>query len=636
MEEDEEIVLQNSPLDTYLQEVTEGDFSRYQGTKENLSEIILENSFESNSQTINGCSTKEMFHSPGRLKLNTICNALFESQLLNHEDLSLLLDIKDEVSAIKQEIQDSEWNIKKQPVTPVIATRYFLAALCILLLSIAIFQMNVMFRNWYYTFVPILFVGFVWYYYVNYQDERTPDKPQITIKNFISLFHEIDKLLDKSINHIKEVEIINSGFHIYRNKITGGEISGAGKTGKCLKLRNTMLDMLIELFMELRVNLRMMLQSYSDELFSVKEEYLASIPLTKFNDLIAEKRDTETLQLSSVSLDKLKAMVYLFRALLSEFTLALIVGFHQSSEAKEDCVDLYNAMVQINTVTKPHVVELKKHLQKSIHLIFKQTNDTVVRPLSQESPTEKHFGTCKVNLFSALKRVEESELLIKRNTSVDINLLENLVLQFYMNLDNAKSCVEDILDIYKPEKKNTSPTIDKAQSSNDNDTKDDINVSMVIPEREMGDLMFEGESLKVHSSTKESVDLEELQQQLKEKRESKRLLRELKCIFAVKESPAGLLSFPLAKTNENIEEEIEEVDIDIVLMNKKPVITAACDENEDFYGEGEENPELLNYLPSAPIGLPASLLQGLPAFAAHQQQQNEEKFGSSDDSQDEN
>jgi len=151
-------------------------------------------------------------------------------------------------------------------------------------------------------------------------------------------------------------------------------------------------------------------------------------------------------------------------------------------------------------------------------------------------------------------------------------------------------------------------------------------VILASPERELGDLLFEGESVEVprHYET-DDIDVDDLRQQLKEKRESKRLLKELKTIFAVKETPEGLLSFPLAKVSEeeaNIDDDEEEDELILrkAIKKKKKVI---CHEDEDFYGEGEESNERINYLPFAPIGLHVNLLQGLSKV----QFTSEETFG---------
>ncbi|XP_066932142.1 vezatin-like [Clytia hemisphaerica] len=618
MEEDEEVVLQNSPLDAYLNEVTTQEFSRYQGETITFDELLNQSNNIGSHSEIHQLSPKRNGHSK-----HLVTNALnlLESNLLNTGDLSSLIDIQDDLKSF--DVSDSDVvNLESSYNTP---SPPILFGFVVLLVSILAqwFTSN----SSYYTnitlFVTLVIVSIIWYgFYAKPTKLLTSTN---TVPEFIKLFVDLDKSIDKSLKHIKEVEVINTGLYCHHNPITG-ENTTAGKSQKCLKLRNVLMDMLIDLFLELRVTLRMLLQTHSDELFMIKEEYIASIPLSKFNDIIAEDQQKDSLTLPTVSLDKLKNLVYLYRSLLSEFVLSLVTCFHSSLIDTDNSSEISHALDHMMSSGRKYPDLLKQVLQKSINLTFhKRKVDPKRDGKTQEDPLDLYFGNCKLNLYSALQRMEEAENFTNDRGQIDVGVLEKVLLEFYMNLDNSRACMEDVLELYKPKKTSSVDPNETKADTNDIPEEDDI-VILTSPERELGDLLFEGESVEVprHYET-DDIDVDDLRQQLKEKRESKRLLKELKTIFAVKETPEGLLSFPLAKVSEeeaNIDDDEEEDELILrkEIKKKKKVI---CHEDEDFYGEGEESNERINYLPSAPIGLHVNLLQGLSKV----QFTSEETFG---------
>ena len=656
MEEDEEIILENSPLDSYLKEVTTEDFSKYESVVN--SQHFTDVTAESLATTL---ENEQQQHHKSRIEVNIhnkeillAAVQLLDSSLMNSEDSSLLIDIREDLEKALIFISSVQQQPPQKITLKDLFNEHWVAILVVFLSILAPYLLSI---NPTIMFVSVFLLSSLYFIHC-FRNSRKPEPvaPETKIVDFVNIYLKIDQIMDKSIKHIKEVEVINTGLQIYRDKIAGNQMLLGGRTPKCLNLRNVMLDMLIDLFLEMRVNLRNLLKCHSDELFSFKEEYIASIPLDRFDDIVShEKPPSDNLTLPAVSLKKLKSLVYLYRALLSEFVLGLIVCFYSNiSHSKgNDVGDLYHVLDQLLTVSKNYPELLEKTLEKSLKLTFikdmgtAQRNKTIVKK-SSESVSEQYFNNCKINLFSALKRIEEAEEVINKkdsSTSEPIDLFEKIVLEFFMNVDNARACVEDVLELHrpKPQKSFGDDQNHKELEEDDCNTFDKIPTSAIL-EREMGDRMYEGESLNVPAGIDEPVDIEDLQQQLKEKRESKRLLKELKTVFKVKESPAGLLSFPLAKADDgnDIEEETlsederEEEEEELIIRQAKRKNKYMLQRDEDFCGTGEENDERLQFMAATPIGLSVNLLQqGLSSMLKNRTGCTEEEtFGSSDDDDD--
>ena len=654
MEEDEEIILENSPLDSYLKEVTTEDFSKYESVMN--SQHFTDVTAESLATTL---ENEQQQHHKSRIEVNIhnkeillAAVQLLDSSLMNSEDSSLLIDIREDLEKALIFISSVQQQPPRKVTLKDLFNEHWVAILVVFLSILAPYLLSI---NPTIMFVSVFLLSSLYFIHC-FRNSRKPEPvaPETKIVDFVNIYLKIDQIMDKSIKHIKEVEVINTGLQIYRDKIAGNQMLLGGRTPKCHNLRNVMLDMLIDLFLEMRVNLRNLLKCHSDELFSFKEEYIASIPLDRFDDIVShEKPPSDNLTLPAVSLKKLKSLVYLYRALLSEFVLGLIVCFYSNINHSKgnDVGDLYHVLDQLLTVSKNYPELLEKTLEKSLKFTFIKDMATAQRNktnVKKSSVSEQYFNNCKINLFSALKRMEEAEEVINKkdsSTSESIDLFEKIVLEFFMNVDNARACVEDVLELHrpKPQKSFGDDQNNKELEEDDCNAFDKIPTSAIL-EREMGDRMYEGESLNVPARIDEPVDIEDLQQQLKEKRESKRLLKELKTVFKVKESPAGLLSFPLAKADDGndiveetlSEDEREEEEEELIIRQAKRKNKYMLQRDEDFCGTGEENDERLEFTAATPIGLSVNLLQqGLSSMLKNRTGCTEEEtFGSSDDDDD--
>ena len=698
--EDEEFILENSPLDAYLKEVTSEDFSRYESLSniENFTDDIAE------SSTATILENQKHHHKSGiqvsveNKDILLAASQLLDSNLMSNEDYNLLIDIHEEVeNALKvlpsdqqrqqQQRQQRQQKLNIERKTSLLNLFYdHQAAIFVLLVSLFI-NHTLLFCPTALFVVLLSIFGCLYYIYCFQKNKESEPLQNITsslskTKDFVKIYINIDSIVDKCIKHIKEIEVINTGLQIYRAKmVVSNQLLLSGRTQKCLKLRNVLLEILTDLVLELRTNLRHLLQSHSDLLFSFKEEYVSSIALNKFGDIISFKKPSpqdDNLILPEVSLEKLKSLVYLYRALLSEFVLGLTVCLYSSvnngSVAQINIISFSTALEQLSNVSKEYPAILDQTLGRSLKVHFSKEDDIMTTSRSKinnkttstttkDSDSEQYFNNCKINLYSALKRMEEAEDIIHRNTkdsststaAASIDLFEKIVLEFFMNIENARACVEDLLDLHKPK---SQKNIDNDQANNpvENDGVDvlgSIPMSAIL-EREMGDRMYEGESLKIPvGGVEEQVDIEYLQQQLKEKRESKRLLKELKTVFKVKESPEGLLSFPLAKIvaedaggggnedNEESEDELtrQEEQDEITLRQARRKNKYLLQRDEDFCGTaGNDNEDELQFEAATPIGLPVGLLRhGFSSMLKNNMMTGgggggatEETFGSSD------
>ena len=119
-------------------------------------------------------------------------------------------------------------------------------------------------------------------------------------------------------------------------------------------------------------------------------------------------------------------------------------------------------------------------------------------------------------------------------------------------VENGRYCVEDVYEqLYPMQKVEAKEMISSLQTSEESD-----NVTLFRPLEPEGDVLLEGESETVKPC--EVLSCDNTEESLKERRESHKLMRELKTVLSVKDTPEGLLSFPLLKAELNEEEEIDE------------------------------------------------------------------------------
>ena len=650
MEEDEEIILENSPLDSYLKEVTFQDFSRYE-TLAAVNPFISDNSKATEQSPLENhqCTSKAHVKTfNDKLKLIAAFK-LFNSNLMNAGDSNLLLDAKDDLD---RALKIAKTIIQHPKITKKSSySRYSIAALVVVLSIFMHFALSL-------HVTLLLVVSSIVLYCIFYLDIAKRDKEEESfdfskIDKLTEYSFHFDKLVDKSIQHIKEVEVINVGLQIYHDKLIGGtELLLSNRTQKCLKLRNVLLEMLIDLFTETRQHMRLLLKSHSKGIFSFKEEFVASLPLERFNEIFLQEQPSDDFTLPAVSLKKLKSLTYLYRALLSEFVLGLFVILYENISLKESKTDLYQSFDKLLVVIVNSSRLLEQTLENSIQQTFNKTRHFDKRKVMQgksiENTNEKFLNNCRINLFSALKRMEEVEEVVGgcggSITDDTIDFFEKLLLEFFLNVDNARACMEDLFDLHKPKVSGSMDANDtKVERMQQDETSSIAEIRSAVLEPETGDRMYEGDSLRTPVQRgDEPIDIEELQQKLKEKRGSKRLLKELKTVFKVKESPAGLLSFPLTKI-ENRGDAVEtlssEDDEDALILRqarRRNFQAHHRRRDEDFCGFGEENDAEQEFEASVPIGLPpANLFQGL-SLLKNRHVPEEETFGSSDDGNDEN
>ena len=196
-------------------------------------------------------------------------------------------------------------------------------------------------------------------------------------------------------------------------------------------------------------------------------------------------------------------------------------------------------------------------------------------------------------------------------------MIKSLIVQFYLSVDNAKSNVDDISGklFTKSSIKN-----EQQQPSKLSCELNSYNVSYFKEEKPQGDILYEGESEMIRRRSVCNDDLEEAERALKESYASKKLMRELKTILSVKETPVGLVPFPLQKLkieeaeNESDEEFVQEEKIktctDEKVLNRKHCYNYdPSEQNDSEYSDTE------NTIENQPrIGLPIEFFNKLTIY----------------------
>merc|ERR550534_1456101 len=141
-------------------------------------------------------------------------------------------------------------------------------------------------------------------------------------------------------------------------------------------------------------------------------------------------------------------------------------------------------------------------------------------------------------------------------------------------------------------------------------------------------MLFEGESEYVDLQTV-AMDADVESDLIKETRESRKLMRELKTILSVKESPAGLMSFPLTKSLLP-EEELtrDEFSCGEEIPVKEPLDLKRRCNSAYVYDPNADDTEEVD---TERFALPSMQPMCLPAWSSGGFNMTEEAFGSSDD-----
>lgn len=550
VDEDEDVILSHSPLDKYLQEVTDFDFSKFH----------LENDLCSIQDELSN-NSKDSSYLPLRLKekllqkqlhckeLLQCCHLLLNVSGLTEGDESLLMELKEE---LEKDLCSSEHTSKSNNKSFYLDTTWIFLGLIIALFTIATAYLS---RSGRYedlfaiAMVCVIIVLTTWYYIKDIKN--LPNKLKTRVKRFEKGVNSYNKLLDKIVVHLKEVEVINQGYAAFKSSILFAK--SKGKT--CAKLRTCTLDSLVSLFTQIRLHQRIILQQPDcDFPFDYKEEYLATMPLEAFSELLYPNVDNNHIDSPLVPIDRIKTLICLFRAQLSEFIYRVIVSFYIAYRRSKS-IDLKVAHELVYSME-----DINKNLSETVNVldaIFKMSLKAVYqRKRCQAHATQqKHTAntllhSSQFHLHSALSRIDEIKQVCEDKPTQEnvesLELIKSLIIQYNIALDNSKSCVEDVLESFLPKQDKMKPETNFNESGATH--ADQVNYVMFEKRAEDGDVLLEGESEQANITIKnDDANIEDVEKISKEHRQSRRLMKELRSILAVKESPIGLVSFPLCK-----------------------------------------------------------------------------------------
>ena len=254
-------------------------------------------------------------------------------------------------------------------------------------------------------------------------------------------------------------------------------------------------------------------------------------------------------------------------------------------------------------------------------------------PYLKTSSITDLLHSSKLSLHSALQRVDDIIALhesqnVTREESRDIFVA--LVNRYFMSLQDSKYYIDDLVETVKPKlDRESSESNQENPFSENNDLN--TNVAFAQPSQEVGDLLLEGESTGPVLKKENKEDFEEIRKFLMENKNSKKLMRELKCILSVKDSPAGLISFPINKPDFGILSD-EEEDIPPHKVTNLSSDTFKEDSKrkydaKEYFCEGGISGNEQVHLKSE---LNRDILK---TVLTNERFQNEETFGSSDDSE---
>ena len=193
-------------------------------------------------------------------------------------------------------------------------------------------------------------------------------------------------LIDNVIKHLKEVEVINHGYKNFAPNISNLPFNDSHRGRKCLLLRNVTMDGLVGLFMVVRTNLRVLLNSSAGKShLDYKEEYIALMSLELFSDLLQyQSKQQNDAQTTHIILDNIKTMACLHRKIVSEFIYATIFILYNILHKVElnghsDLEDVYCSLESITKLTKEitenvrHGLKTSEKLQKTKRSFSKST-----------------------------------------------------------------------------------------------------------------------------------------------------------------------------------------------------------------------------------------------------------------------
>lgn len=667
--EDEDALLSNSPLDEYLQQVSNeamfpnantlnaelqgeekfyplndiGDslsnsfsymqqyerFERSQSFRNMCRESNEDISLKRNLNLFNKFQRKDSFNTAISPELVEVSFILLNSIYLKEEDKRYLLEIEEE---IQKELvfcnSDTRCGISNNFLDK---SFLILSILCCFVGAI----LSILLKYGNYEQVLgislLIFISFASFYYFVPRRENLPNILLDEIKNFHEISVKFETLIDKIIKHLKEVEIISNGnSFIQRTQLS----FMPERKRKCVKLRQAVFDALMEVYLFVRTRERLLLENNLKKKDMFKEEYLAELPFDVFAEIIEE---TKTEGEPYIQLDQIKGMTSLYREQFSEYIYSAVILLHcirKEPHMVSIIGDLLFGYADAVKCLSKFLSELETIYETSVKLAFRiDEKARKHEPYQKTSQITDLLHSSKLSLHSALQRVDDIIALhesqnVTREESRDTFIA--LVNQYFMSLQDSKYYIDDLIETVKPKLDRGSTELNQENVPIENNDLN-TNVTFAQPSQEVGDLLLEGKSTGPVVKQESKEDFEEIRKFLMENKCSKKLMRELKCILSAKDSPAGLISFPINKPDFGILSDVED-DIPPKKVTNLSADTFKSDNKrtydaKEYFCDGEISGNEQVHLKSE---LNIDILK---TVLTDRRFQNEETFGSSDDSE---
>lgn len=667
--EDEDALLSNSPLDEYLQQVSNeamfpnantlnaelqgeekfyplndiGDslsnsfsymqqyerFERSQSFRNMCRESNEDISLKRNLNLFNKFQRKDSFNTAISPELLEVSFILLNSIYLKEEDKRYLLEIEEE---IQKELvfcnSDTRCGISNNFLDK---SFLILSILCCFVGAI----LSILLKYGNYEQVLgislLIFISFASFYYFVPRRENLPNILLDEIKNFHEISVKFETLIDKIIKHLKEVEIISNGnSFIQRTQLS----FMPERKRKCVKLRQAVFDALMEVYLFVRTRERLLLENNLKKKDMFKEEYLAELPFDVFAEIIEE---TKTEGEPYIQLDQIKGMTSLYREQFSEYIYSAVILLHcirKEPHMVSIIGDLLFGYADAVKCLSKFLSELETIYETSVKLAFRiDEKARKHEPYQKTSQITDLLHSSKLSLHSALQRVDDIIALhesqnVTREESRDTFIA--LVNQYFMSLQDSKYYIDDLIETVKPKLDRGSTELNQENVPIENNDLN-TNVTFAQPSQEVGDLLLEGKSTGPVVKQESKEDFEEIRKFLMENKCSKKLMRELKCILSAKDSPAGLISFPINKPDFGILSDVED-DIPPKKVTNLSADTFKSDNKrtydaKEYFCDGEISGNEQVHLKSE---LNIDILK---TVLTDRRFQNEETFGSSDDSE---
>ena len=667
--EDEDALLSNSPLDEYLQQVSNeamfpnantlnaelqgeekfyplndiGDslsnsfsymqqyerFERSQSFRNMCRESNEDISLKRNLNLFNKFQRKDSFNTAISPELLEVSFILLNSIYLKEEDKRYLLEIEEE---IQKELvfcnSDTRCGISNNFLDK---SFLILSILCCFVGAI----LSILLKYGNYEQVLgislLIFISFASFYYFVPRRENLPNILLDEIKNFHEISVKFETLIDKIIKHLKEVEIISNGnSFIQRTQLS----FMPERKRKCVKLRQAVFDALMEVYLFVRTRERLLLENNLKKKDMFKEEYLAELPFDVFAEIIEE---TKTEGEPYIQLDQIKGMTSLYREQFSEYIYSAVILLHcirKEPHMVSIIGDLLFGYADAVKCLSKFLSELETIYETSVKLAFRiDEKARKHEPYQKTSQITDLLHSSKLSLHSALQRVDDIIALhesqnVTREESRDTFIA--LVNQYFISLQDSKYYIDDLIETVKPKLDRGSTELNQENAPIENNDLN-TNVTFAQPSQEVGDLLLEGKSTGPVVKQESKEDFEEIRKFLMENKCSKKLMRELKCILSAKDSPAGLISFPINKPDFGILSDVED-DIPPKKVTNLSADTFKSDNKrtydaKEYFCDGEISGNEQVHLKSE---LNIDILK---TVLTDRRFQNEETFGSSDDSE---